>query len=175
MAEAGQRMNQRRFATPGPQSAHNLLTDCLPYGTVREEVQMKEGSGWRIAVGVVLVVALIAAAAALAWMAYNAGAAQTAGAVAPQSMAYRPHLMAPFGFGFIGCLVPLAFLFLVFGLFRLVVWGGMGRHVYAGGWGPRGGGMRDGMREHWRERMEELHREMHASGSGEKPADKPSV
>ena len=141
---------------------------------------MKEGSGWRIALGVVLVVALIGAGAALAWMAYNAGAAQTAapGAVAPQGVApygmYRPHYMAPFGFGFVGCLVPLAFLFLVFGLFRLVVWGGMARHMH-GGWGPRGWGMHDGMREHWRERMEELHREMHASGSGETPADKPSA
>jgi hypothetical protein len=137
---------------------------------------MKEGSGWRIVVGFVLVVALIGAAAALAWMAYNAGATQGAAqgtdaplAVAPYAM-YRPHFMAPFGYGFIGCLVPLAFLFLVFGLFRLIVWGGMGRHMMHGGWG-----MHAGMREHWRERMEELHREMHAAGGGEPPAAKPSA
>ena len=175
MAEAGQRMNQQRFATPQPQSAHNLLPDCLQYGTVREEVMMKEGSGWRIAVGLVLVVALIGAGAALAWMAYNAGLAQTAapGAVAPAGVApyglYRPHYMAPFGFGFVGCLVPLAFLFLVFGLFRLVVWGGMGRHMMHGGWGMHGG-----MREHWQQRMDEWHREAHAGG-GETPADKRSA
>ncbi len=126
---------------------------------------MKEGMGWRIALGVVLVVALIGAGAALAWMAYNAGLAQTAapGTVAPQVVApygmYGPHFMAPFGFGFIGCLVPLAFLFLVFSLFRLVVWGGMGRHMMHGGWG-----MRDGMREHWQQRMAEWHREAHARG-----------
>ena len=171
MAEAGQRMNRQRFATPQPQSAHNLLTDCLQYGKVREEVMMKEGSGWRIALGVVLVVALIGAGAALAWTAYNAGQAQAAGAVAPLAVApYRPYFMAPFGYGFIGCLVPLAFLFLVFGLFRLVVWGGMGRHMMHGGWG-----MHAGMREHWRERMDEWHREAHATGGGEPPADKRSA
>jgi len=138
---------------------------------------MKEGSGWRIAVGVVLVVALIAAGAALAWMAYNAGAAQTAapGAVAPLGVtAYRPHYMAPFGFGFVGCLVPLAFLFLVFGLFRFVVWGGMRRHMMHEGWGPRGWGTHDGMREHWQQRMDEWHREAH-TGGGETPADKRSA
>jgi hypothetical protein len=144
---------------------------------------MKDRSVFRIVLGAVLVMALIAAAAALGWMAYNAGlaqAAQTGGAplgVAPYAM-YRPHFMAPFGFGFLGCLVPLAFLFLIMCLFRLVVWGGMGRHIH-GGWGPHGpgmpGGMPEGMRAHWRQRMEELHREMHAAGSGEPPADKPSA
>ena len=143
---------------------------------------MKEGSGFRIVLGVLLVVALIAAAAALGWMAYNAGvtqgAAQGAGAplaVPPYAIPF-PHVMAPFGF--LSCLVPLAFLFLVFGLFRLVVWGGMGRHMH-GAWGPRGWGgpqgTPDGMRAHWRQRMEELHREMHAAGSGEPPADKTSA
>ena len=145
---------------------------------------MKEGSSFRIVLGVVLVVALVAAAAAIGWMAYKAGAAQGAaqGAAAPPAVApyamYGPHFMAPFGFGFLGCLAPLAFLFLVFGLFRLVVWGGMGRQLH-GGWGPRGWGgpqgMPDGMRAHWRQRMEELHREMHAAGRGESPADKPSA
>ena len=78
-------------------------------------------------------------------MAYNAGVTQGAaqGAVAPQAVApyamYGPHFMAPFGFGFLGCLVPLAFLFLVFGLFRLVVWGGMAP-AHARRLGPRGWG-----------------------------------
>jgi len=168
------------LATSQPQSPHNLLTDCMQYGTVREEVKMKDRTGLRIALGVVLVVALIAAAAALGLMAYNAGLAQAAapGSVAPLGVAPYgmpgPHYMAPFGFGFLGCLVPLAFLFLVFGLFRLVVWGGMGRHMH-GGWGPRGGFMPDGMREHWRQRMDEWHQAAHATGSGEPPADKPSA
>jgi hypothetical protein len=141
---------------------------------------MKERSGFRIVMGVVLVVALIAAAAALGWMAYNAGltqgAAQAAGApqgVIPYAM-YGPHFMAPFGFGFLGCLVPLAFLFLVFGLFRLVACGGMRRHMH-GGWGPRGGFTPDGMREHWHQRMDEWHREAHAAESGESSAKNPSA
>jgi hypothetical protein len=139
---------------------------------------MKDRSSYRIVLGVVLVVALIAAAAVLGWMAYNAGltrgAAQAAGA--PLGVAryglVGPHFMAPFGFGFLGCLVPLAFLFLVFGLFRLVAWGGMGRHGH-GRWGPRGWGMREGMREHWRQRMEEWHREAHAVS--EPPAENRSA
>jgi len=127
---------------------------------------MKDRTGLRFVLGVVLVVALIAAAAALGWIAYNAGltrgAAQAAGA---------PPSVAPYG---MVRLVPLAFLFLVFSLFRLVVWGGMGRHMH-GGWGPRGGFNPEGMREHWRQRMDEWHREAHATGSGEPPADKPSA
>ncbi len=141
---------------------------------------MKDRTGLRVILGVVLVVALLGAAAALGWMAYNAGlaqgAAQVAGAsprVAPYGM-FHPYFMAPFGFGFLGCLVPFVFLFLVFGLFRLVAWGGAGRHMH-GGWGPRGGFMPEGMREHWRQRMDEWHREAHASGSGEPPAGKPSA
>jgi hypothetical protein len=146
---------------------------------------MKGPSGFRIVMGVVLVVALIAAAAAIGWMAYNAGltqgaaqaagaslgAAQAAGAqqgVVPYAM-YGPHFMQPFGFGFLGCLVPLAFLFLVFGLFRLVVCGGMRRHMH-GGWGAPGGFAPDRMREHWHQRMDEWHREAHAAGSGDSSA-----
>ena len=137
---------------------------------------MKDRSGFRIAIGLVLVVALIAAAAALGWMAYNAGlaqgAAQAAGApLGPPGM-YGPHFMAPFGFGFLGCLVPLAFLFLVFSLFRLVAWGGMGRHWH-GGWGPGRGFMPEGMKQHWRERMEEWHREAHSTASGKSTTDNP--
>ncbi len=139
---------------------------------------MKDPSGFRIVLGVVLVVGLIAAGAALGWMAYNAGltqgAAQAAGAPlgAVRYGMYGPHFMAPFGFGLLGCLVPLAFLFLVFSLFRLVAWGGMGRHGH-GGWGPGGWGMHDGMRERWHQRMEEWHREAHAVN--EPPAEKPSA
>jgi hypothetical protein len=141
---------------------------------------MKDRSGFRIVLGVVLVVGLIAAAAAISWMAYTAGlmhgAAQAGGAplAVPSFAMYHPYFMAPFGFGFLGCLVPLAFLFLVFCLFRLVVWGGKDRHMY-GGWGPRGSGMPEMMREHWRQRMNEWHREAHAGGTGEPPADKPSA
>jgi hypothetical protein len=162
------------LAKPEPHFTHILLPDWLQNGTVREEVEMKDGSGLRIAMGVVLVVGLIAAAAALGWISYHAGltqgTAQAAAApavVAPYGV-YGPHLMAPFGFGFLGCLVPLAFLFLAFSLFRLVACGGMGMHMH-GGWGPGRGFMPEGMREHWRQRMEEWHSEAHAPASGEPP------
>ncbi len=151
---------------------------------------MKEPSGFRIVMGVVLVVALIAAAAAVGWMAYNAGLAQGAArssgvllgtaqaAGAPQAgvpyAMYGPHFMQPFGFGFLGCLVPLAFLFLVFGLFRLVVCGGIRRHMH-GGWGPHGGFPPDGMRERWHKHLDEWHREAHAAGSGEPPSKNPAA
>jgi hypothetical protein len=145
---------------------------------------MKAPSGFRIVMGVVLVVALIAAAAAIGWMAYNAGlaqgAAQSSGAslgaaqgVVPYAM-YGPHFMAPFGFGFLGCLVPLVFLCLVFSLFRLVAWGGMRRHMH-NGCDPRGGPMHDRMRERWHQHMDEWHREAHAAGSGEPSAKNPAA
>jgi hypothetical protein len=136
--------------------------------------------GYRVVVGVFLVLALIAAAAVGAWMAYSAGvtqgAAQAAGApgsVVPYAVG-GPYGMPTFGFGFLGCLVPLAFLCLVFSLFRLVAWGGMRRHMHED-CGARGGPMHDRIRERWQQRMEEWHREAHAAGSGQPPAQGPSA
>ena len=65
-----------------------------------------------------------------------------------------------FGFGFLGFLFPLFFLFLIFGLMRAAFGGGRG---WKGGpgYGYMGRGWGDG-----RQRIEELHRELH----GEKPA-----
>jgi hypothetical protein len=134
------------------------------------------GSGWRFAIGVVLVVALILGAAAIGYAAYSAGIAQGAAlaagapAVAPAAVpAYAPYgpMMVGygyphFGFGFLWCLAPLFFLFVVFGLFRLVVRGGMWGHRH-GGWGPRGF-MHDDMRSQWMERAEEWHRKQHGGG-----------
>ncbi len=63
-----------------------------------------------------------------------------------------------YGFGFLGLLFPLLFIFLIFGAMRAAFGGG---HR---GYGPRGWG-------NGRERIEELHRELH----GEKPSgDRPS-
>ena len=58
-----------------------------------------------------------------------------------------------FGFGFLGLLFPLFFLFLIFGALRAAMWGGRG-------YGHRGWGG-DG-----RSRIEELHNELH----GKKPS-----
>ena len=77
-----------------------------------------------------------------------------------------------FGFGFLGFLFPLFFLFLIFGLLRAAMFGG--HRGWKGGygsgrWGNSGPG--DWNRGGWadgRERIEALHRELH----GDKPSDK---
>ena len=66
-----------------------------------------------------------------------------------------------FGFGFLGFLFPLFFLFLIFGLMRAAFGGGRGWSKGGPGYGYMGRGWGDG-----RQRIEELHRELH----GEKPA-----
>ena len=77
-----------------------------------------------------------------------ATAVPAAGAV-PVAYWYGPHF---FGFGFLGLLFPLFFLFLFFGLMRAAIGGG--RHWSGQGWTSR------------RERLEQLHRELH----GEQPS-----
>ena len=117
-------------------------------------IEVGSVSSW----GAVLVVPMIGAVAALGWPAYNAGLRQGSarGGCAPLPVApfgmERPHFIPPFGFRFLGCMVPLAFLFLARCLFRLVVCGSLGRQMH-GGWGSRGAGMPGGMRKHWRQRM----------------------
>jgi hypothetical protein len=141
--------------------------------------KMTGGGGFRFVIGLVLVVALILGAAAIGYAAYTAGITQGAAiaggasaiavgapAVVPAYAPYGP-MMYPygyphFGFGFLGCLVPLFFLFVVFGVFRFVVRGGMWGHRH-GGWGPKGF-MRDDMRAQWMERAEEWHRKQHGEG-----------
>ena len=132
------------------------------------EDKMSGGNGWRFAIGLVLVVALILGAAAIGYAAYAAGvaqgAAQAAGApaVVPAYAPYGPYMYPHFGFGFLGRLIPLFFVFAVFGLFRFVVRGGMWGHRH-GGWGPKGF-MHEGMRSEWLERAEEWHRKQHGGG-----------
>ena len=74
------------------------------------------------------------------------------------------------GFGFLGLLFPILFLFLIFGLIRAAFsrgrgWGpgyGQGR-----GWGPGfgpGSGGPDGWREERDRRISELHRRLHDEG-----------
>lgn len=86
-------------------------------------------------------------------------AAQLPAAGAPVAYYGYPY---HFGFGFLGFLFPLFFLFLIFGLLRAAMWGGRG------GWGHRygSGSMRGPWGDEARSRIEELHKELH----GEKPA-----
>jgi len=64
----------------------------------------------------------------------------------------------------------LILLFLAFVLFRIVFWGGMGRHQHWG-WGAKGPFPPDGMPSHWREMAERWHREQHGQGSGLKEGE----
>ncbi len=140
---------------------------------------MSDRSGFRIVAGLVLVLALLAGAAAIGYVAYNAGLAQgaaTSGAqVAPSAGApipyygFVPYPYHPFGFGLLSCLIPLFFLFIAFAAMRMMVGGVMGwrRHGGPWGWGPRGPFMPEEMRHHWQEKAEAWHREMH--GEAEPP------
>ena len=120
---------------------------------------------------------------------YEAGVAQgvidagrfPAGAAVPVA-GYGPGSHG--GFGFLGLLFPILFLFLLFGLIRAAFsrGRGWGHHGYGRGygWGPgwgQGGGPADGGPGSWREerdrRMAEMHRRLHetdAAGTGTDPA-----
>jgi len=88
----------------------------------------------RIVLAVLLAIVLIVGAAGLGVYAYNVGLAQgmadtgrpaaPATGVAPYPY-YGAFFFHPFGwgFGFLGCLFPLLFFFLIFGLLRAVIWG----------------------------------------------------
>jgi len=125
---------------------------------------MSSNTGVRIAGVVLLTLALIGGAAAVGYMAYTVGVAQGAGAtVAPMpGYAYPPYALHPYGMGFLGCLVPLFFLFCVLLAVRFIL-RGPGWRGHGGPWGwhnaPFG---TDEMREHWREKAEQWHREQHA-------------
>jgi hypothetical protein len=99
--------------------------------------------------------------AAIGLVGYQIGVSQAIATQLPAGAAPVAYYGYPyhFGFGFLGFLFPLFFLFLIFGLMRAAFGGGRG-------WGKGGpgymgrGGWSDG-----RERIEALHRELH----GEKP------
>jgi hypothetical protein len=84
------------------------------------------------------------------------------------------------GFGFLGLLFPLLFLFLLFGLIRAAFsrGRGWGHHGYGRGYGPGWGGgwdkgEGDGGPTGWREerdrRMADLHRRLHEEDAGSEP------
>ena len=93
----------------------------------------------------------------------TAGLAQT-GAVAGGAVAPYVHYGAWhagfFGFGFLGLLFPILFLFLIFGLIRAAIFGGRrgwghGDHGWHGGQGP------DGWRSERERYLSDLHRRLH--------------
>jgi hypothetical protein len=144
-------------------------------------------SGFRLLVVIVLVVGL----AFLGIGAYNAGiaagVAQGAGAAIPPGSVVAPGAIPyyygwhpfGFGFGFLGFLGTLLFVFLIFGLIRAVAFGGRGRGWGGPGhWGPGGPGGPGGP-DKWRnspwagrarETFDEWHRESHSGEAGTPPA-----
>ena len=127
-----------------------------------------------LVVGIVLVLAIVAGAGAVGYLAYNAGVANglaqagSSGAPAAGEPAavgpylYAPYVFRPFwsGFGPFGCLVPLLFFLLLFGAMRMLLW------PRGWGWAHRGMGRfgHHGDQEwpKWmQERAEEWHRRMH--------------
>jgi hypothetical protein len=67
----------------------------------------------------------------------DAGRVPAGAAVPYVGYGYHPG----FGFGFLGFLFPLLFIFLIFGLLRAAFWGGRGRRGWGGhGWGGYGYG-----------------------------------
>lgn len=98
---------------------------------------------------------------------YQIGISQTIATQVPVGAAPVAYYGYPyhFGFGFLGFLFPLFFLFLIFGLMRAAFGGGRGWSRGGHGYGYMGGGWGDG-----RQRIEALHRELH----GEKPSGGPS-
>ena len=128
-----------------------------------------------------LVLALLAGAVGVGVYAYNAGVAQglvqSGKLVAPEGgVAPYPYYGGPFffhqpfgfGFGFLGCLFPLLFFFLIFGLLRGIFWRGPWgwRHGWGGGHhGPWGKGGVPPMFEEW-------HRQAH--GQSAPPESQPT-
>ena len=100
---------------------------------------------------------------AIGLVGYQIGISQTIATQLPAGAAPVAYYGYPyhFGFGFLGFLFPLFFLFLIFGLMRAAFGGGRGWSKGGQGYGYIGRGWGDG-----RQRIEELHRELH----GEKPA-----
>lgn len=116
----------------------------------------------RFFLGILIAVVLIAGLVGIGVYAYNVGVtqglAQSGKLVAPVTgVAPYPFYGGPFyhpfgvGFGFLGCLFPLLFFFLIFSLFRGLWWRG---HM---GWGGRHGPWENGVPS----RFEEWHRRSH--------------
>jgi hypothetical protein len=120
--------------------------------------------GFRVFFSVLLLVGLIGAAGALAWAAYGAGVAQgAAGNVAQPPAAplyYAPYAFHPYGFGFLGCLAPLALLFFGFAFLRMMFWGGPHHWRMRGHWGA--------MADDWHRRAHGVEKE--GTGQGGSPA-----
>jgi hypothetical protein len=126
-------------------------------------------NGNNTALRIVSALVLVAAIAGIAFFAFRAGVAQgspitlqaPSGETAPAPYPYYGYGMPfyrpwGFGFGFLGCLIPLFLFFIVFGAFRFLLWGPRwGWRHHRGGYGPWGRTWENGvppMFEEWHKR-----------------------
>lgn len=127
----------------------------------------------RVLIGVLLAIVLIVGAVCLGAYAYNvgvtAGLAQSGALQAPATGTapyarpfYGPFFFRPFGWGFgiLGLLFPLFFLFLIFGLLRAFIWGPRWRMHHHRYWAADERGVPPA--------VEEWHKRMHESQSAQK-------
>jgi len=134
---------------------------------------LRKGEKMRILWRVVVVIVLIAAILGIGVYAYNIGMAQglaqkvqvPVGSPAQMPHMYYGHPTFGFGFGLLGCLVPLFLFVLVFGSLRMLFWHG-----------PMGWGRMHQRRWNWHDEngkdvppfFAEWHRRAHAGPEDEK-------
>jgi hypothetical protein len=128
---------------------------------------------------VLAVLVLLAVVVGIGVYAYDVGVAQgiaqnpnltaPSNGVAPYPFYGRGFFFRPFGFGFgfLGCLFPLLFFFLIFGLFRAIFWGGRWGWGGPRRWGGPGGQWENGVPS----RFEEWHKRAH--GENVPPSNEP--
>jgi hypothetical protein len=122
----------------------------------------------RVIAGIVLALVVAAIGVGAYQIGVQAGVAQTGATAAPAAVPYY-YGWHPFGFGFgfLGFLGTLLFIFLIFALIRALVFGGRGRG-WGGGpgrWANHDHGWRGGPWESRpRETFEDWHREAHQGG-----------
>jgi hypothetical protein len=130
-------------------------------------------NGNNITLRVISALILIAAIAGIGFFAYQAGVAHGSPVTIQAPSGQTQAVPAPypyygwgapffrpwgFGFGFLGCLIPLFLFFIVFGAFRFLLWGprwGWGHHRY-GPWG-----------RHWENGVPPMFEEWHKRAHGE--------
>ena len=106
-------------------------------------------NGNNVALRIISALVLIAAIAGIGFFAYQAGVAHgspvtiqaPSGQTVPAPYPYYGYGMPfhPWGFGFLGCLIPLFLFFIVFGAFRFLLWGPRWGWRHHGPWQYRWG------------------------------------
>ncbi|HLO17521.1 MAG TPA: hypothetical protein VK206_22000 [Anaerolineales bacterium] len=128
-------------------------------------------NGNNVALRVVSALILLAAIAGIGFFAYQADVANgspvtiqaPSGQTVPAPYPYYGYGMPfhpwGFGFGFLGCLIPLFLFFIVFGAFRFLLWGPRWGWRHHGSYGPWG--------RHWENGVPPMFEEWHKRVHGE--------